>query len=813
VERVAFNSAGYPTSVTRALGQSEEKVTTYARLSGSHLVERMTDELGRVTRFQYDTKGNVTSVTRLDGTADAKTTTFTYEPTYSLLASVTDPLNHTTSYAYDQLGRLTSVTDALAHQTTFTSNGGGQVLSATNALSQTTSFTYELGDLVQVTSPLGVSETRWVDVAGRVRRVTDAKGATTTFEYDNLNQVTKITDPLTGDTTFTYDGNGNLLTLTDARNKTTTWTYNGMDRIQTRLDPLSRQESFSYDLMGNLTSWTDRKNQVTTYTYDALDRQTFAGFGTTGPPPTYQSSITYSYDAGDRLTQVVDSAAGTITRGYDLLDRPTSETTPEGSISYTYDGANRRATMTVAGQTAVSYTFDNADRLTGITQGSANVTIAYDDADHRTSLTLPNGVVMEYGYDTDSRLTGITYKLGAQTLGTLTYTYDTNGRRTAIGGTWARANLPTAVTSVTYDNANQITTFGGTTFLYDFNGNLTSDGTRGYSWNARNELTSLSGPVSATFAYDGLARRRSKTIAGTTTEFLYDGVNPVRELAAGSPIANLLTGLRVDEFFMRIDFAGTRHYLTDALGSSVALSDDAGSVQTEYTYEPFGTTTAAGSSNQNVFQFTGRENDSTGLLFYRARYYNPHVSRFVSEDPLGAAGGINQHQYVGANPITYGDPFGLERKDRGDCSPRRLIPLPPDVMWRTGPGADGLVPWFAPDFADRLADGIRTLNRAGVVPAFNDAFRGPGVQANTDSGGRPRAQPDRSLHELGYAVDINNVTPAIVDAMRNAGLDWGGDFRRPDRPHFYDDPFGGNLPARRNAIRRLRDWLERCGGR
>ncbi len=680
IRRVAFNSARYPITDIRALGQAVEQVTTHTRLSGSQLPETVTDELGRATRFEYDSTGNVTSVTRLHGTADAKTTTFTYEPTFGLLASVTDPLNHTTSLAYDQLGRLTSVTDALGHQTTFTSNGGGQVLSITNGLSQTTSFAYELGDLVQVTTPLGHSQTRWVDVAGRVRRVTDAKGATTTFEYDNLNQATKITDPLAGETTFTYDGNGNLLVLTDARNKATTWTYNSMDRVQTRTDPLSRQESFAYDLMGNLTSWTDRKNQVTTYTYDALDRQTFAGFGTTGPPPTYQSSISYTYDSGDRLIQVVDSASGTITRGYDLLDRLTSETTPEGSISYTYDGADRRATMTVAGQTAVSYTFDNADRLTGVTQGSANVSIAYDNANRRTSLTLPNSAVMEYGYDTGSSLTGITYKLGTQTLGTLTYSYNPNGQRTAIGGTWARTNLPAALTSASYDNANQIAMFGGTTFTYDPNGNLTGDGTRTYTWNARNQMISLNGPVSASFQYDALGRRRSKTVGGTSTQYLYDRLSPVQELSSGSPTANLLTGLGIDEYFARTDAAGMRSYVTDALGSSVGLADNSGTVQTEYTYEPFGATTTTGASTTNAIGFTGRESDGTGLTFYRARYHDPSTSRFTSEDPIGFQGGINLYSYVGNQPTNVGDPLGTQQP----------APAPPS---RPAPGPVVVPPW------------------------------------------------------------------------------------------------------------------------
>jgi len=151
----------------------------------------------------------------------------------------------------------------------------------------------------------------------------------------------------------------------------------------------------------------------------------------------------------------VDSVAGTITPSYDLLDRLTSEVTPEGTIGYTYDAANRRATATVTGQTAVSYTFDNADRLTGVTRGTASVSIAYDNADRRTSLTLPNGIVVEYGYDDDSRLTGLTYKLGGSTIGTLTYAYDVNGQRTTVGGSNARTGLPLALSSATYDEANQ----------------------------------------------------------------------------------------------------------------------------------------------------------------------------------------------------------------------------------------------------------------------------------------------------------------------------------------------------------------------
>lgn len=101
-----------------------------------------------------------------------------------------------------------------------------------------------------------------------------------------------------------------------------------------------------------------------------------------------------------------------------------------------------------------------------------------------------------------------------------------------------------------------------------------------------------------------MGRRKTSTIAGTTTTVLYDGVNPVQE-QAGATVANLLTGLSVDEFYMRSS-AETQIYLVDALGSTVAMTDAAGTVQAAYSYEPFGATTVAGTSG-NRYEFTGRE--------------------------------------------------------------------------------------------------------------------------------------------------------------------------------------------------------------
>ncbi|HWF86512.1 MAG TPA: hypothetical protein VG222_16750, partial [Vicinamibacterales bacterium] len=153
------------------------------------------------------------------------------------------------------------------------------------------------------------------------------------------------------------------------------------------------------------------------------------------------------------------------------------------------------------------------------------MTLTYDDANRRSTLTFPNGIVATYGYDDVNQLTSLTYSLSGTTLGDLTYTYDAAGQRTSVAGSWARTGMPAALTSATYDAANRLTAWDSTSFSYDLNGNLTGDGATTYTWNARNQLASLSGGATASFQYDGTGRRRGKTISGTTTNFLYDGLN------------------------------------------------------------------------------------------------------------------------------------------------------------------------------------------------------------------------------------------------------------------------------------------------
>jgi len=693
---VTFNASGYALTDSHAVGGSDQQTTTYVRQAGTNKFLSETDALGRRTDFTYDSLGNNTSVTELAGTADAVTVSANFDAVFSKPSSLTDPLGRTTSFLRDGKGNLISVTGPLRNQTVRAYNGAGQVVSISDPLNNTRLFAHDGGDIVRLTDQLGRCTTRFVDAGGRLVSETGPTGQTVRYEYDLLNRLSRMTDAQGGSTNLVYDANSNLITVTDPRGKTNSYSYDSMDRLISHTDPMLRTESFTYDQKGNVHSFTDRRGKVTSYGYDNLDRLIFVGYATitNGGTTTYERTATYGYDGAscgcggaNRLMQVVDSVSGTIAYTYDNLDRLVSETTSQGTVSYSYDAVGRRTTMSVTGQESVYYGYDNGGRLTQITKGTSTVAFSYDPADRITSMTLPNGVVTEFGYDAGSQLTSLIYRKGATALGSLSYEYDATGQIAKMGGTLAHANLSQSLGSASYDSANEMLTFGTQGLTYDANGNLTGNGVSTYTWDARNQLVSISGPgLTASFLYDAFGRRVSKTINGVTTSFLYDGASIVQEQLGGVASANLLAG-GVDEVFVREESSNSWSLLLDALGSVVAMTDAAGEIRTQYTYEPFGATTSVGENNNNTLQYTQRENDGTGLYYYRARYYSPILQRFISEDPIGLNGGINQYTYAQNNPIRFSDPFGMQVYDctrklggkPGDPPP--FIPMTPTTSF------------------------------------------------------------------------------------------------------------------------------------
>jgi RHS repeat-associated protein len=687
----SYDADGFVTQMRSAVGTPDERTITYVRDATTHRLESVTDAYtdpqtgpkSRTFTYEYDPKGNRTTIARSftnnAGNPDTQTVTLSFDPGSSQISSITDDLGHQTTFSYHYPeGCLTQITDASNRSVSFTCTTTGQVKKIIDTLSNETVLSYALGDLTKVTDALGRATSRFTDAAGRALAVTDAYGYRTALSYDPLSNLTKVTDARAKSTSFTYDNNSNLTEVSlDAMGSRYTYTYNNVDLVDVRTDPIGQQtpsghqDFYEYDLGGRLKKWTDRRGNVMRYCFDAADRLTFVGYKLSGADnacaSTFESTTAYTWDGWGRLTKVVDSAGGTITRTLDELGRLKTDAGPNGTVTYTYDDANRRATMAISGQPTVSYGYLNNNLLSSITRGSNVVSFAYDNANRPDTITFPNGTISDYSFDAASQVSQILYKKNATTTnGTLKYGHDADGRRSDVYDTYARLGLPAATTSNAQYNANnELTSWNGTTAAYDNNGNLTSYGAQSYTFNARNQLTATSGGA-ATFAYDGLGRRSQKVVSGTTTKFLYDGLNVVQEKnAAGTVTANQIVGLGVDQTLWRNSGGQSRSFYSDGLGSMLALTGGSGGIQTSYTYEPYGKPTPTGAdATNNRFQFTAREWDgATGLQFNRARYYNPTWGRFISEDPIGLAGGANVYSYVGSSPPFLTDPMGLFLKD------------------------------------------------------------------------------------------------------------------------------------------------------
>jgi len=373
------------------------------------------------------------------------------------------------------------------------------------------------------------------------------------------------------------------------------------------------------------------------------------------------------------------------------------------------------------------------------------VEMQYDAVGRRSLLTLPGGVSTEYQYDSASRLTALIYRNALGTLGDLRYQYDPVAKIVAVGGTFARTLLPNPVASAEYDAGNQQRRFGNSTLTYDANGNVESvtdsTGSITLTWDSRDRLIGISGPdATASFGYDAFGRRALSIVNGARSEFLYDGVNPVRETFEAAVVANSLGGLGVDEYFARSDSGGLRTLLADGRGSTLALADPSGAVRTEYTFDPFGRTNVVGALNTNPFQYTGRENDGTGLYYYRARYYLPSHGRFVSEDSLRQ--GLNLYSYVGNDPINSRDPYGLTVIGLGVPGEQGRYRLPGGPLVERGlhMPPEGPVPG-----AGRKPPKERGATHGGILKA---EAKGEGEQQGQDDEKDPEDQLAEDLGEL-----------------------------------------------------------------
>lgn len=664
-----WNQHGEMVSSTDSRG----KISSYA-YDASGRVRSITDPNGKATTFTYDAVGRLAAATRPDG----KKTVYTYDAS-GRLASATDAAGATTSYTYDNFNRVQSVIDPLSAQTHFGYDLLSNLTSLADAKSQVTQFQYDsVGRLTKTIDPLQSFEQYVYTDGGRLHTRTDRKNVTTTYAYDNLGRLLSETfSDETPSVSFSCDDAQRTVTAANGTD-TLTWIYDTAGRLVSEASAKNGTTvSYAYNDAGQKASVSLNGDLVAAYTYEGAYLKTITSEGRT---------FTYEYDDMGRRTSLAFPNGVTTTYSYNptlgWLERiaTTKGATTIADFTYTHDLVGNRLTKSTPDWTE-TYSYDAGSRLTGAERvGSApeSLLFGYDPVGNRSSDQL-NGVSRSYSYDARNRLlaahAGSTLHVQGRTSEPAQVTVGGQSAQmlpgngfsaevTAAPGTNAIAVRAADNSGNVRTNTYNVGAAGDASYAYDANGNLTQKVEGGatwiYEWNALNELTRVTkdGGEVVRFAYDPIGRRVEKAAGGITTSYLYDGMELMRETRDNEGPSAYLHGPDVDQPLARISGAGAfSFYHADGLGSIVATSDQAGAVTSAVQYDAWGNVEQGAAS---PYAFASYQWDPEASLYYlRARYYNPTSGRFISEDPIRFAGGMNFYAYVGSGPTNGTDPSGL----------------------------------------------------------------------------------------------------------------------------------------------------------
>lgn len=772
-----YTTSGQVATVTNA----KNETTTFAYNASKQLTSVTGPVSGATSTFTYDDYGRVRTATGSDGyavTMDYDTfdrpvqTTYpdgtTAQTTYRFLevSRTKDRLGRWTTFTYDAMRRQTSVRDRLGRVIQQEWGASGSLNALIDAKGQRTTWERDvLGRITREIRADGTTDTlHTYDLAGRLKTVTDPLDQVTTYTY-NLdgslastgftNETISTPDishaydayyrrPTTmidgnGTTTYLYkavgtNGAGQLASVDGPlTNDTMVYTYDELGRVLTRMLNGNGTEA-AYDSLGRLSQLefpigafnytyvgaTDRRatvtypnNQTTTYSY--LDDEHDFRLQTIhhrNPSAATLSKFDYTYDVVGNITTWRQERSGAAAKiynlSYDLVDQLTAavltntNTTPTvlKRQAWSYDVAGNR-TVDQTDDAVFSTSHNSMNRLQSRESGGAIVL--------EGSLNEPAAVTIDgrpATVDSSNNFRGTANLTGATTTVTLK-AKDASGNETT--------------------KQYEVDAAGATTsYTYDANGNLTSDGTNTYYWNALNQLVEVkqgTTPI-ATFEYDGGGRRTEKVAASLTHQYIYDAEDIAEERITGSSSDTIryFHGADLDEPLARKNSSDVvTYYLADHLGSIEQETNASGAVTLEREYDPWGV--ASQGASTPGYAFTSREWDAEiGLSFYRARYYSPQSGRWLNEDPIGLAGGSHLSAYVANNPTRLIDPFGLCADQPGETFKNRVIRNLLGLMDMLtlaepvqAPGigqADSPVPDRSPDTAVLIATTLMPVARA-----------------------------------------------------------------------------------------------------
>ncbi len=772
-------------------------------------VETTTNGAGDVTKLERDAAGDVTGVTEGFGTAEARTTSFVFDDLGRIVAE-TDPEGGISETVYDADGNTIAEIDETGIAATKTYDSMGRMDTESHPATGTVRRTYDdNGNLASLMDPTGNIAHFAYDAVNRAERTEDPKLGVRRFAYDLADNPKLVTDANGNATSFRYDLHGREIERANALGDTWTFKYDSRDNMVETVDAIGQTIRKTYDELNRLTGIELIEadgvtvEDTVTVTYDAHGLKRTAADG--------DSSLAWTYDGANRVkTAETIAAPGAVqpavvlTHDYDSVGNRRGLTHgPDGVIVdgawlFGHDGRADLTRVTTPAGGTIDLTYDPAGRLERIAYPTAaGMQVTYDALTGRPGSIAHNSgfaelARLDYGFDTDGKITSI-----ADAGGTRSFTYDATLQLTGGGYPTetqprsesyaydAEGNRTSSHLSATYvhDMANRLGEDETTCYAYDKNGNLierrervgldcvtdTSGATTTYEWDVLNRLTRIDKPDGdyAAYRYDAQGRRIEKDVNGALTRYVYDGIAVLLEYdGANSLEARYTHSEQVDQPLAMARGGQSFFYHTDHLGSVRLVTDGAGLVVSRYDYDSFGNIETASfvEGVANPYGFTAREYDAeSGLMFYRARYYDPGLGRFISEDPFGfVAGDSNFYRYVSNNPTMLIDPSGFSERALDKVLAIQQTP----VLNALGGALQTRYLWLASLLAVAAVAAQDDGDGSNIVPLFPSRPKIPPIERPAPKKGDPCRQSQLSLKASGETLrNIMRNTPVRDEAF------------------------------------------------
>ena len=607
-----------------------------------------------------------------------------------------DSGSNETAFQYDQAYRLTKEIHPDGGESSFIYDNMFHVINVIRKVNSNTNYivAYEYNKIYQVTKMiedvggLNIITKNQYDGLHRLAIVTDANNQTTTYEYDLENRLTKKVFADGGILLKTHDLDGRITSKTDQGNDVCFYSYDSRDLLTQQTYGNSGIKNFAYDSLGLKISDSDNNSGqllvTTSYTFDKLYRELTSTQKIGSGIPLTDSKV---YNAFGEMTQHTLASGKVINYTYTVLHQLDKIITDVGNgietianYDYNYDTVNSDMRPLVKKKTLASGTgihtnfeYDALSRqVLNESKNSANTTV----------------VGFEYGYNLiGNRLTDNHLHKSDESE---TYSFDTaqrftNYQRGVIGGSpvfaqgytldalanWTSFNNNGTTQNRTHDATNAITSLDSQTINNDSKGNQLNKDGKNYYWDKLNRLTEIrnsSNQLIGAYFYNADNLRVQKTTSSGTEQYYYSGARVCVETNGSQSVTKeYVHGDQYIDEIITVIIGGTPYfYLYDLRFNMYAMVDNLTNIVERARYQGYGKQELMDASFNLIstplvdqpYSYTGqRIDEESGLQYYRARYFDNDLGRFINRDPLGYIDGMNLYRGY-FTPLTF-DSSGL----------------------------------------------------------------------------------------------------------------------------------------------------------